>query len=110
MLITEYFQLLNLEGIWKSLQRGRWDISCCKTTLSCEVVVFLLKSRISLNTRLRLTLETHSSASAKATVEMIHAELFDFIGDSPLVDDITILAVRRTGLESGSISKPKSAS
>jgi serine phosphatase RsbU (regulator of sigma subunit) len=49
--------------------------------------------------RLQLMLEAHSSNSAEDTVEMIHAELFNFISDSPLVDDITILALRRSGPE-----------
>jgi serine phosphatase RsbU (regulator of sigma subunit) len=46
--------------------------------------------------RLQLLLETHPPNSAKSTVETIRSELFNFIGDSQLVDDITIIAIRRS--------------
>ncbi|BBO86614.1 PP2C family protein-serine/threonine phosphatase [Desulfosarcina ovata] len=49
--------------------------------------------------RLRTMLESGGSVSAEATVDALRQNLFDFIGSSALMDDITILAIRRTAGE-----------
>ena len=55
--------------------------------------------------RLQRLLEMYPSESAENTVEKIRAELFNFIGDSQLMDDITIIAVRCWEYESMSTSR-----